>query len=110
MFKKQLRILDQGFLKGFLEKVGELDLTAVGQQVGTLPSCVSECPELEELLCGSSSTPVLISSLYTGEIKQLCSTASSSESFSVVKPDDIMCEFDNHITTNEMVSDSSCNH
>ena len=106
--QKSTQNLDHDSFKAFLEEVGELDLMVVGQQVVPTPSCVSECTELEDLLCGSSSTPVLTSSPCTGEIEQLCSTASSSESFSVVKPDSIACEFDNHVMTSEMVSDSSC--
>ena len=70
-----------------------------------LPSCVSECPKLRDLLSNSLIVPVLTSSLCIGEIEQVRSTASSRESFPMVKPDGIMCEFDNHITTNEMVSD-----
>ena len=106
--QKPTQNLDQDSFKGFLEEVGELELTVVGQQVGISPSCVSECPKLGDLLSDSSIVPVLTSSLCIGKIEQVCSTASSRESFPIVKPDGIMCEFDNHITTNEMVSDSSC--
>ena len=37
MFKNQLKVSTRN-LKGFLEEVGELELTGVGQQVGTSPS------------------------------------------------------------------------
>ena len=106
--QKPTQNLDQDSFKGFLEEDEELELTVVGQQVGTSPSCVSECPKLGDLLSDSSIAPVLTSSLCIGEIEQVCSIASSRESFPMVKPNGILSEFDNHITTNEMVSDSSC--